>query len=196
MSGCVSVEEESHLHARQLHDIVIRQLPGLGTNRLAVDERHREGVAIGLAVAGIVNLLAVGGNQQVMIEVTVSEMSRDLRKAIGTNFAAEIVSDGKEFFFFNGLDGLASLESLTRTAIRDEAGDVIGDVIESTINFSDQLNFVSQAPIGSGVYTFFVRALDESGLGKILAEPTLVALSHSLQPPTRKPPECPNTSTR
>lgn len=108
----------------------------------------------------IVNLLSVGGNQQVMIEVIVSEMSRDLRKAIGTNFAASIVRNGDQVFeILNTVDGLTT-----------------PDLVEGVINFSDAVNFIGTAfPIGSGVYQLFVNALDESGLAKILAEPTLVA---------------------
>ena len=115
---------------------------------------------------GIVNLVSVGGNQQVMIEVTVSEMSRDLRKSIGTNFAAEIVRNGDQTFeFFNFIDGLTSIESV-QTA---------GGLTE-VIRFSEQINMVGSAVgIGTGAYQFFVNALDETGLGKILAEPTLVA---------------------
>jgi pilus assembly protein CpaC len=112
--------------------------------------------------AQIVNLVSVGGNQQVMIEITVSEMSRDLRKAIGTNLAAQIVKDGDTFFEFNTL-----IDSLTRPTL--DGGTEI-------IEFSDSINFLGSAfPIGTGAYQLFVNALDETGLGKILAEPTLVA---------------------
>ena len=38
---------------------------------------------------GIVNLLTVGGNQQVMIEVTVSEINRIKNRGIATNFFVE-----------------------------------------------------------------------------------------------------------
>ena len=44
------------------------------------------------------------------------------------------------------------------------------------INFADSVNLIGSAfPIGTGTYAFFVNALDETGAGKILAEPTLVA---------------------
>jgi len=116
---------------------------------------------------GIVNLLSVGGNQQVMIEVTVSEMNRDLRKAIGTNFAATITRNGDQTFnFFNTIDGLTS-----PTVVDDGMGG-----LAQVIEFSEQVNLIGTAfPIGTGVYQLFVNALDETGLGKILAEPTLVA---------------------
>ena len=117
---------------------------------------------------GIVNLIGVGGNQQVMIEVTVSEMNRNLRKAIASNWAADIVKDGDTFFqFFNTIDGLTQV---TRTFDED-----LGEFVD-LITFSEQVNFIGSAfPIGTGAYDLFINALDESGLAKILAEPTLVA---------------------
>ena len=54
----------------------------------------------------IINLLTVGGNQQVMIEVTVSEINRDKNRAIATNFAAEITPQRKDAQFVNRIDGL------------------------------------------------------------------------------------------
>ena len=109
--------------------------------------------------AGIVNLLTVGGNQQVMIEVTVSEINRSNNRAIQTNFAAEITRNGEQVFeAFNMIDNLISPQ------------------VDGTILFSPVVNFLGSAfPIGTGVYTLFVNALDEDGVGKILAEPTLVA---------------------
>src|SRR5262249_46751690 len=100
------------------------------------------------AGADIVNLLAIGGNQQVMMEVTVSEISRSKSRRIGTNWIANFTSDGgtKVWFAHQLIDGLG----LT--------------------NF-----FGSAFPIGTGVYELFVNALEENGVGKILAQPTLVA---------------------
>jgi pilus assembly protein CpaC len=113
---------------------------------------------------GIINLLDVGGNQQVMIEVTVSEVNRDLRKEIGTNFAASIINDGDQVFeVFNLIDRLAAPE-------------VIDPVGPEVIEFADTVNLIGTAfPIGTGTYALFVNALDETGAAKILAEPTLVA---------------------
>ena len=114
----------------------------------------------------VINLLTVGGNQQVMIEVTVSEMSRSVRRTIGTNFAATIVQNGdRTFDIFNRIDDLA------RPELRD-----VGGALQQVIEFSNQVNFLGSAfPIGTGTYQFFVNALAETGLGKVLAEPVLVA---------------------
>jgi pilus assembly protein CpaC len=114
---------------------------------------------------GIVNLLTVGGNQQVMIEVTVSEINRTKNRAMQTNFAASIMDGGNLWQFRNMLDGLTS------TTIDPTIGEVV-------TKFSPAVNFIGSAfGVGSGVYELFVNALDEDGVGKILAEPTLVARS-------------------
>jgi pilus assembly protein CpaC len=112
----------------------------------------------------IVNLLTVGGNQQVVIEVTVSEINRSKKRGIASNFSAQITKDGNKLFdFTNRVDGL----------IRPTFDPITG---VTTINFADSLNFLGSAfPIGTGAYELFVNALDENGIGKILAEPTLVA---------------------
>jgi pilus assembly protein CpaC len=111
---------------------------------------------------GIVNLLTVGGNQQVMIEVTVSEINRTDNKAMASNWAATIFHDEKTFRFFGMPDRL-----ITPT---------INELGQEVIEFSPIVNFIGSAfPIGTGAYELFVNALDEDGVGKILAEPTLVA---------------------
>lgn len=115
------------------------------------------------AEGNLINLLTVGGNQQVMIEVTVSEINRDKNRGIGTNFTALITSNGKQFDVFNRVGGLSRPTIDTFTGVE-------------TVEFADSINFLGSAfPIGTGIYELFVQALDENGVGKILAEPTLVA---------------------
>jgi pilus assembly protein CpaC len=115
----------------------------------------------------LINLLTVGGNQQVMIEVTVSEIDRDKNRGISTNFAAEITSNGKLFNVFNRIGGLS------RPVV--DINPVTGETVSRTI-FADSVNFLGSAvPIGTGAYELFVIALEENGIGKILATPTLVA---------------------
>jgi len=109
----------------------------------------------------VVNLLEVGGGHQVMLEVVIAEMSRELRRNLGTNFAAEIANGGDTFTFYNFLGNLTSLS---------EDG--------SLINVSGGVSLIAKAVgVGSGDYTFFFELLERQGLGKVLAEPTLVARS-------------------
>jgi pilus assembly protein CpaC len=113
--------------------------------------------------AQIVNLMTVGGDQQVMIDVTVSEINRDDKKGIGTNWATEITRNGDQTWIFSQRIG---------SLIRPE---VTGGHLTNTI-FGDAINFLGFAfPIGTGLYELFVQAIDEKGVGKILARPTLVA---------------------
>ena len=105
--------------------------------------------------SGIINLLEVGGDQQVMIEVVIAEMSRVFRRRLGTNFF--VTGDNGDKQFFNLLNNLIS---------PDPSG---------LIGLSDQISLVGRFFSGGDSYQFFFDVLHERGLGKILAEPTVVA---------------------
>ncbi len=123
----------------------------------------------------VVSLLEVGGHQQVMIEITIAEIKRTLRRALGTNFHSIIGDDGTVFEFFNLLGGLTSVTDRS-FAFDLNSFDLL--TIESVIEFSDRVNLgASGFGIGTGIYQLFFELVEENGLGKILAEPTLVARS-------------------
>ena len=106
----------------------------------------------------IVNQLQVGGIHQVMLEVRVAEMSRTVTKRLGVNFS-----------FVNGDDfGVSLLGGLSSF---DSAG---GSVAQT---FSDAVTALLRFSSGNTTWTFFIDALKENGLVKILAEPTLIAQS-------------------
>jgi len=118
-----------------------------------------------LALAGayapkdkIVNLLQVAGIHQVMLEVRVAEMSKLLTKRIGVNFTYVRGGD----FAVSMLGGLTSFAA-------DSAGPM------ST--FSEAINALFRFSSGDAQWTFFIDALKEDGLAKVLAEPTLIAQS-------------------
>jgi pilus assembly protein CpaC len=109
----------------------------------------------------IVNLMEVRGHHQVMLKVVIAEMSRTVRREFGTNLNALIESGGKSVEIFGFLQGLTS---------PGEAG---------VIQISDMVNLVGNLS-GFGSLSnlqVFLDLLDERGLSKILAEPTLVARS-------------------
>lgn len=107
----------------------------------------------------IVNMMTLGGSQQVMLEVRFAEVSRNLGKELGSSI-----------FFGNGNDvqgaigggagnlpdGNLRLDTITGSfgVIRGIFGDVFGLTVDATLD-----------------------ALEEKGLAKTLAEPTLIALS-------------------
>ena len=123
-------------------------------------------LAEGYAPKGKVrNLVEVGGVHQVMLEVRVAEMSRTLIKRLGVNFSYE---RGGEF----GLSKLAGLTELVDpTDANLASGGPLGILVSPAVNAL--FRFTS----GSTTWTGFVDALKQDGLVKVLAEPTLIALS-------------------
>jgi pilus assembly protein CpaC len=102
------------------------------------------------------NLIEVGGVHQVMLEVRVAEMSRSTTKKLGINFSWVNGDD----FAVNLLGGL--------TTFAHGVGPGIG---------SSAVNALFRFSSGNSTWTGVIDALKEDGLVKILAEPTLIALS-------------------
>jgi pilus assembly protein CpaC len=109
----------------------------------------------------ITNLLKVGGGQQVMLEVRIAEMSRTVLNRLGINFS--VVNTAGEF-------GVQLLGGLSSFALGE---DEIGDTLYSP-DVTGLFRFISD----SGVqYTGIIDFLKGNGMVKILAEPTLIAIS-------------------
>jgi pilus assembly protein CpaC len=108
----------------------------------------------------IVNLIEVGGNHQVMLKVVIAEMSRSMNREFGTNFAALITTGSGQVGIGSFIGGLAT--GSTSGGLATSAGELLG------------------AFAGFGALQALevvLDLLDERGLSKILAEPTLVARS-------------------
>ncbi|PON19410.1 pilus assembly protein CpaC [Candidatus Entotheonella serta] len=114
----------------------------------------------------VTNLMQVGGVNQVMLEVRVAEMQSTLTKRLGINFTA--FTDGR-FFGLNLFSDLVGIGSLLNT------GRPGPPALEGVI--SSSINSILQFDAGDVTVTGFIDALKSDGLIKILAEPTLVALS-------------------
>ena len=114
------------------------------------------------------NLLEVGGLHQVMLEVRVAEMARSLTKRLGINFN---YIKGTEFI-------VSSLGGLTDFSWADKLKP-LGEVpyTEYTRGLSETVTSLFRLKSGSGSWTGFIDALKANGLVKVLAEPTLIALS-------------------
>ena len=110
------------------------------------------------------NLVEVAGIHQVMLEVRVAEIQKTLLKQLGVNFT---YNNGDEFAG-NLINNLATLV----------------DPNDANLNWGPYGLFVSPAVNalfrfnkGNSTWTGFVDALHDDGLLKVLAEPTLIALS-------------------
>lgn len=113
---------------------------------------------------GVVNRLSVGGIHQVMLEVRVVEMSKTTAKRLGINFGYE-TGDSVGITLLNGLTGIVDPRSAYY--LNGPIGMVTSPAINALFRFST----------GGITWTGIVDALKEDGLVKILAEPTLMALS-------------------
>ncbi len=154
--------DETGIYVRPSHDHVTLAGTVSGT---AVLTKVLE-VAEAYAPKKIVNLLQVGGVQQVMLEVRVAEMNRDLTRRLGMNFN---YSGGQNF----GVTALGQLTGLS--GIGDGTSPSLTGPIGQTL--SSALNAAFRFRTGSYSWTALVDALQEQNLLKILAKPNLVSLS-------------------
>jgi pilus assembly protein CpaC len=113
----------------------------------------------------VVNLLHIGGVQQVLVEVRLAEISRNVGERIGVNFNV-INRTGSEF----GVSQINSLTTITNF-IRTFAGTAW------TSTLSPNINALAGWKTGNVLWTMFFDILKRQGLGRVLAEPNLVATS-------------------
>jgi pilus assembly protein CpaC len=119
--------------------------------------------------AKVINLLNVGGNHQVMIEVVIAELSRNFHRAMGVNIMGKATNGSTESATFQTLlKNLTANPGLTGAPGSPAGLTSISDSVTMAGTF-----FSSQ----SMDLRIFLEAVEASQLGTILAEPTLVARS-------------------
>jgi pilus assembly protein CpaC len=123
----------------------------------------------------VINLLEVGGGQQVMLEVVIAEMDRSIKRGMGTNFHTITGSDGSVFEFFNFLGNQASIDE---RAFAFDLDSFELQELSTVLELSKAVTLAGAGfGVGTGIYEFFFNLLESEGLAKVLAEPTLVARS-------------------
>ena len=155
-----TLSEEKDILVTSSHDHIT--LSGTASN--ANNLTRALSMAEAYAPKKVVNAMQVGGVQQVMLEVRVAEMNRELIRRLGINFSV-IGSNG---FAVSLLGGLTSLASFTNPV---GGAATVSSVVTSSITQ------VFGFDTGSLSWTGFVDALKEENLIKVLAKPTLVALN-------------------
>ena len=162
--------------ARISNDSVV--LEGTVSSSIAADRAMQ--IAETYAPGKVVNLLALGSAQQVMLEVRFSEMKRSALKQIGVNW--DIISDHSKL---QGITGGGS--SLTGGGTTTTTS-TVGGVTTTTTNDAaailrhgaiiDSFGIISRAFRGLGEnFNVTLDALERKGAVTTLAEPTLIALS-------------------
>lgn len=110
----------------------------------------------------IVNMMTVGGTQQVMLKVRVAEMSREASKALGIDLNAFGFSDDFSIGFNGAGDSLV--------------GDTLNLAGGQNVQVGDSgLGLIAQ--FGDFGISLVINALESKNFARTLAEPTLVALS-------------------
>ena len=111
----------------------------------------------------VINLMQVGGGQQVMLEVKVAEINREELKRLDAQFNA---IGGSGNWTWGGVNGGAAFPG----------GDVANAFLPSTPTIQ-QAGLFGQFLSNSFEFNFAIDAAREKGLAKILAEPTLTTLT-------------------
>lgn len=175
----ITVNFDISLFKRKIHEILpdekdIRIFATKDSIALAGTVSSTEDVDQVLALANafcgkgnITNMLKVGGGQQVMLEVRVAEMSRRVLNRLGINFSI-VNKDGD--FGIQLLGGLSAFEFDL-----NELGKFGLEEFAYSSDATGLFNFDS--PGGNVNYTGVLDFLKGNGLVKILAEPTLIAIS-------------------
>ena len=136
------------------------------------------GLAETYAPKKVMNLMQVGGVQQVMLEVTVAEMAKGLLKRFGVNFLNQnsrggnlgvnpVVRDGGSTASRSVQIGL--LDNLTDFKTNNDG--TLTHLLGATSNLA--LGFKA----GNSMLSVILSVLKQNNLTKILAEPTLIAIS-------------------
>jgi len=184
------VEADVSLLKEKLHQILPKEKIGIeaaGDSVVLSGEVSgpvAQDTAISLAIpfAGgkkekVVNLLHVGGVQQVLVEVRLAEIARTLLDRMGINLNA-ISPSGN--FGVQQIAGLAAISLLART-INPSVGPGTGSSgapgTVFTQGMSSNLESVAGFKGGGLLWTMFFDILKQKNLGRLLAEPNLVTTS-------------------
>jgi pilus assembly protein CpaC len=131
----------------------------------------------------LVNLLEVGGVQQVMLEVRISEMSKTLGRKLGINFNAigRLGGSGSISYLSGNMNtnnrgyGIQSDGAVYQLPATDS---ILASLDNSLVNATNILGKLSLIGIAGDVtWTALIDAMKERGLVKVLAEPTLITMT-------------------
>jgi len=204
-SATVTVEADVSLLKEKLHQILPKEKIGVETagdtivlsGEVSGPVSQSTAVALALPFAGgkkekVVNLMHVGGVQQVMLEVRVAEINRVVAERIGVNFNA-LAPGGN--FGVNQLNNLAGIDTLARifttptpipsvttlgAGLGTGGGGTSGGA-GSTARIAQTIGPVIMAMGGwtaaGTLWTVFLDLLKRQNLGRVLAEPNLVTTS-------------------
>ncbi|MGF1771149.1 type II and III secretion system protein family protein [Vibrio wakamikoensis] len=113
----------------------------------------------------VINLMSIGGAQQVMLEVTVAEVQRSLVRRFDSDF---------HFFNQNGNFGWGATSG---GGVIDAIGGGVGPIFN--VPSIEETGLLATFLDGNTLFTLALDIAKENGVAKVLAEPNLTALSGS-----------------
>lgn len=132
----------------------------------------------------VINMIAIEGEEQVMLQVVVAEMQRSVLKQFGVNLGAEInignfatgimTANGLPLTSAAGLTRMGQVGSDVTKPIGQGCTAVFDQLIPDVVGNSGVNNHWST---GKNCATQVLRALERDGLVRTLAEPNLTAIS-------------------
>lgn len=117
----------------------------------------------------VINMMTVEGTQQVMLTVRFVEMKRSTAKDL--KISSAIVGSTSTFQTCTFASCVATPVTAPTFAMNS------GNPITSTLDSNSFAKIFGTFPLGAGTMSVLVDALENKGLAKTLAEPTLVAMS-------------------
>jgi pilus assembly protein CpaC len=133
----------------------------------------------------VINMIAVEGEEQVMLQVIVAEVQRSILKQFGINLGAEInTGNFATSFLTNNALPLTSAAGLARMGqtVRNNTLP-LGQGCDAVLEASQVPNMVTNSGLagvwssGNNCASHTIRALERDGLVRTLAEPNLTAVS-------------------
>ena len=121
------------------------------------------GTGGGSTAGTVINALQINGRDQVMLKVTIVEMARTAAKQLGLNVGGNwnVLTAGQ---FTNPASGIIGIGTGLLAATKDATS--------GGLNLAGQTNIGNSATVGGTL-----SALERAGVSRVLAEPTLVAVS-------------------
>ena len=114
----------------------------------------------------VLNFLEISGGQQVMLQVRFAEVSRSATNTLGFNFGS---TDGRSFFGSN----VGQVNPLgTKDAPGNNGGTVLA--IQSP---NPAVTLFGTGVVGDTAFAYYIAALRQNNLLRVLAEPNLTAIS-------------------
>jgi pilus assembly protein CpaC len=158
--------------ARDLHDLKIDVSSANGalvlTGRVPSAEMADKAVQVATPFAvKVINLLEIGGGQQVTLQVRFAEVSRDAVRSLGVNFGVA----GSGGFGASIIGGVGPLGIMPQTATQAP--------LLSVGSPGSNVTAFGQFTVGKTPFDLFITALKENNLMRTLAEPNLTVMSGS-----------------